>query len=237
MELIGYSTGALSGGDVRSALGYLEPWPTGVVELSALRTHELEPLIASIAELPLNGFRHVSVHGPSAFTAMEESRIAKGLLGLARLGWLIVMHPDTIRDFGLWESFGDRLCIENMDKRKPTGRTVEELFPIFRNLPAASFCFDIAHARQCDTSMTEAFRLLQAFGDRLAQVHVSELNARSQHVRLTRSGVWACQQIARSIPLDIPVIIEASVQPHEIEDELAVSLEALVRAVALPRAA
>lgn len=150
--------------------------------------------------------------------------------------WLVVVHPDTIHDHRLWAGFGDRLCIENMDRRKP-GRTVQELAPVFARLPRASFCFDVAHARQCDPPMGEAYRLLDAFQDRLAEVHVSELDAHGRHERLSPAGVWACQRIADLVPLEVPVIIEAPVQPHEIGAELDASLAALGRRVGVPCAA
>jgi hypothetical protein len=229
MEAIGYSTGSLARTDVFGALRLLRKHDAGSVELSALRTHELAPLLEAVSQLPLHAYRHISVHAPSAFTADEEPEIAAALLPIARRGWLIILHPDTIHDFRLWTSFGDRLAIENMDRRKPVGRTVKELEEVFALLPDASFCFDVAHARQCDPSMTEAYRLLDTFGNRLAEVHVSELDAQSRHVRLSRAGMLACLAVAAMIPLHVPVIIEAPVHADEIEDELLVSLEALGR--------
>lgn len=237
MDGIGFSTGSVARSDVQGALRLLAPHATTVVELSALRTHELGPLVRSLGRLPLAGYEHVSVHAPSAFTAAEEPAIAAALLPVARRGWLVVLHPDTIHNPRLWAAFGDRLCIENMDVRKPVGRTVAELRPVFARLPRASFCFDIAHARQCDPTLAEARRLLDAFGDRLAQVHVSQLDPQSRHVRLTPAGVRDSQQVAERIPLDVPVVIEAPVQPDEIEDELAASLEAMGRLVGVPCAA
>ena len=229
MDAIGFSTGAVGKSDVRRALDLLEPHAAGAVELSALRAHELAPLVRTLPDLWLAPYPHVSVHAPSAFTAAQEREVAAALLPLARRGWLVVVHPDTLHHAGVWAAFGDRLCIENMDVRKPVGRTVQELRPVFARLPRASFCFDVAHARQCDPSMREARRLLQAFGDRLAEVHVSELDAQSRHVRLTPAGVRDCQQVAGLIPLHMPVIIEAPVQPHEIGPELEASLEAVGR--------
>jgi sugar phosphate isomerase/epimerase len=170
------------------------------------------------------------VHAPSAFAAHEEREIAQALLPVARRGWLVVVHPDTIHDPRAWEPFGDRLAIENMDPRKPVGRTVEELRPVFSRLPNASFCLDLAHAWQCDPTMSEAARLLAAFGERLAEVHVSELDAASRHIRLSDAGIEAYLRFAELIPIHIPVIIEAPVQPHEIDAELEASLEALGRA-------
>lgn len=231
METIGYSTGSLARADVRGALQLLEPLDVGALELSALRAHELGPLLEIISELLLDRYQNISVHAPSAFIAADEPGIAAALLPVARQGWLIVIHPDTIHDPGLWTPFGDRLAIENMDLRKPTGRTVEELRPVFRRLPEASFCMDLAHAWQCDPTMSEAARLLGAFGERLAEVHVSELDPQSRHVRLTPMGIGAYRRFAELIPLDVPVIIEAPVRPEEIESELEASLEALGRLV------
>lgn len=237
MHTIGYSTGALAGSDVHAALRMLAFRGTGAVELSALRAHELRPLLQAIPDLDLTGFEHVSVHAPSAFTAREEPGIASALLPVAERGWRVILHPDTIHDPRCWAPFGDRVCLENMDVRKPVGRTVRELRPVFRRLPRASFCFDVAHAAQLDPSMREAARLLDAFGDRLAEVHVSELDARSRHVRLSAGGVRACQQVAGLIPPHVPAIIEAPVAPHQIGAELESSLRALGRHAAVSLAA
>jgi hypothetical protein len=234
--MIGYSTGSLDWRNARRALELLGPDRRNVVELSALRTHELMPLLRGISALPLQGCSYVAVHAPSSFTPAEERDVVSALLKEVRGEWRIVLHPDTIHDHRLWAQFGAQLCIENMDRRKP-GRTVEELQQVFDRLPDASFCFDVAHARQCDTSMVEAYRLLHAFGDRLAQVHVSELDAQNRHVRLTHAGIWACRQIANLIPIEVPAIIEAPVLPDEIDAELDASLDALGRLPRFARAA
>jgi hypothetical protein len=231
MEMIGYSTGSLARSDVRGALRLLESLDMGALELSALRAHELGPLLEVISELLLDRYHNISVHAPSAFSAAEEPGIAAALLPVARRGCIVVIHPDTIHDHDRWAPFGDRLAIENMDRRKPVGRTAEELRPVFRRLPEASFCLDLAHAWQCDPTMTEAARLLAAFGERLAEVHVSELDADSRHVRLTPVGIGAYQRFAELIPVHVPVIIEAPVRPEEIESELEASLVALGRLV------
>jgi hypothetical protein len=234
MSAIGFSTGAVARSDVQRALRLLEPHGCDAVELSALRAHELAPLLELVPQLWLGDYRHVSVHAPSAFTAAREPGIAAALRPVAERGWLVVVHPDTLYDHRLWAAFGDRLCIENMDRRKPVGRTVQELRPVFARLPDASFCFDVAHAGQCDPSMREAARLLDAFHHRLAEVHVSQLDAGSRHVRLSAAGASVCQRVAEMVPLEVPVIIEAPVEPHEISAELEASLEALGRSMAIP---
>jgi hypothetical protein len=232
MDKIGFSTGSLTKGDAAAAFRLLEPFALGCVELSALRLHELAGLLACLPELPLTGYNHISIHAPSKFTALDEPAIVRALLPAASCGWLVVIHPDVIHDPRLWAPFGNRLAIENMDVRKPIGRTVEELRPIFARLPDAAFCFDIAHAQQCDASMLEATRLLDAFSGRLAEVHVSQLDANSRHTRLTRSGREGCLRIADRLPLEVPVIVEAPVSRAEMDAELHASLEAIGRSCA-----
>jgi hypothetical protein len=234
METIGFSTGSLARGDVRAALELLQRHRTGCIELSALRVNELDPLLRCLPGLPLQAYRSISIHAPSAFSAAEERWIAGALLPVARSrGWLVILHPDTIHDHQQWLPFGDRLAMENMDLRKPVGRTVEELQPVFARLPEASFCVDAAHAWQCDPSMTEAVRLLEAFGDRLAEVHLSELDERSRHVRLSPTAVLAMRKVAARIPVGVPVIIEAPVTALEIRSELMASLQAVGRSCPL----
>jgi hypothetical protein len=229
METIGYSTGSLARADVRGALRLLERRDMGALELSALRSYELVPLLELIPQLLLDRYQHISVHAPSAITCAQEPEVAAALLSVALRGWLVVVHPDTIHDHRHWVPFGDRLAIENMDRRKSVGRTVEELRPLFGRLPEASFCLDLAHVWQYDPSLAEGARLLGAFGERLAEVHVSELDADSRHVRLTPRGIDAYQALAELIPVHVPLIVEAPVAPDELDDELVASLEALGR--------
>ena len=109
----------------------------------------------------------------------------------------------------MWLPLGRRLLIENMDKRKPVGRTVVELGRIFKELQEARFCFDLGHIRQVDPSMTEAVLILREFGDRLAEVHISEVNTSSRHDPISTSAVRAFKFIANHIPESVPIVIES----------------------------
>lgn len=119
-----------------------------------------------------------------------------------------------------------------MDRRKPIGRTADELTRIFVELPKASLCFDIGHARQFDTTMAEAYRILRLFADRLCQVHVSEMNSASQHDKLSFSAILAFEQVAGLIPDGVPLIIESRVSSEEIDSEIDSARRALPRRAA-----
>ncbi len=128
MPPIGFSTGALFQGDVGRGVTFSRELQTDAIELSALRVRELDDLIRFTDTADLSAFRYVSAHAPTDFSADEEAAVANRLRGLAeRHHWFVVVHPDTIRRSELWRSLGRWLCRENMDKRKPVGRTMEEL--------------------------------------------------------------------------------------------------------------
>lgn len=226
---IGFSTGALAKGDFRRALASLREHQIEVVELSALRVDELAPLVSALPGLELQDFRFVSIHAPSRFEQEREEWVVGCLTPLAEQDYPVIAHPDTLLTPALWNRLGDKLLIENMDKRKPVGRNVRELIPVFERLPAARFCFDIGHARQVDPSMTGARSMLHAFRNRLAEVHMSEVDTASQHQPISLSAVAAFRSVAKWIPERVPVILEMLIDQGqgEIEVELQRACEAL----------
>lgn len=229
MRPIGFSTGALARGDFRRALDLLGEHEVAAVELSALRLEELEPLVAAMPTLDLRRFSFVSIHAPSRFTAASERWVVDQLGSTAENNYPVVVHPDVVFTPVLWNELGDRLLIENMDKRKPVGRNVSELEIFFDRLPNAKFCFDIGHARQVDPSMTEASLLLRAFRDRLAEVHISEVNTASRHDPISRNAVLAFQLVAAHIPEQVPIVLETLIDQgqSDIPTQMQIAREAL----------
>lgn len=220
MDATGFSTGALAGSDIVTALEWLRGTHADAIELSALRLAELAPLVELVDTLDLAKYRFISVHAPGRIPRSEEHVVVSLLKTLTRRGWPVVLHPDAICDVAVWRELGPSLLLENMDKRKDTGRTVDELEPFFRSLPEARLCFDIAHARQVDGTMTEAYRILKRFGSRLAEIHISEVTSGSGHERISPSAGRAFQKVAALIPSDIPVILESRIGREEIANEL-----------------
>jgi len=227
MRRVGFSAGALAYADFRSGLAMIQPTVCQAVELSALRQAELFPLLESLGSLDLTGYEYISVHAPSNFDAAWEAVMLDRLREELWRNWPIVVHPDALFDLSLWREFGNLLCVENMDKRKPIGRTARELDWVFGQLPDASLCFDIGHARQCDPTMTEAYVILREFGSKLRQVHVSEVNTRSKHDPLSYASILAYQEVAHLIPASVPLILETPVTADQIEAEIAKVRKAL----------
>lgn len=219
MAFIGFSTGALMLGNFQEALRLLRGTSMTAVELSALRLPELPVLIRALPGLNLEQFSYVSVHAPSRFSAGEEEGVIE-LLRLIPKGWPIIIHPDTIHDSGKWIGFDSQLAIENMDRRKPDGRSAEELSRWYDQLPNARLCFDLAHAHQCDRTMTEAFRILLKFRERMCQLHISELDSTGHHFPLSYGSMQAFSEIGSLIPGDPPLILESLNPLHGADDEM-----------------
>jgi hypothetical protein len=227
VRTIGFSTGALARGDFRKALQMLAGKPLMAVELSALRQDELQPLVEQLDNLDLSSFKYVAFHAPSSMERQFESVALRLLDKVAARGWPIIVHPDAMQTPGEWARLGHRLCLENMDKRKPIGQTADDLAKFFEILPDASLCFDIGHARQVDPTMSEASAILSRFQDRIQQLHVSEVNTESKHDRLSFESILAFQRVSQLLPANVPVILESRVEESEIEEEVNRASEAL----------
>jgi hypothetical protein len=229
MAPMGFSTGSLALGDFRLGLQLVEGQPAAAIELSALREEELMPLVDALDDLDLSQFSYVAVHAPSRIHRLSEEMVVECLVPVWTRGWSIVVHPDTIVKPELWTRFGALACIENMDKRKRTGRTTAELLRLFAGLPQASLCFDLGHARQVDPTMCEAELMLTTFKDRIRQVHISAVSSESAHEQLDYEAMIAFQQVARLIPADTPIILETPVSRNGVVAELRRAETALCR--------
>lgn len=221
MRPMGFSTGAISLGDFRFALDKMAEVPNvEVVELSALRMHELKPLILALDSLNLDRYSYVSFHAPSKFSPAEEKEVLDLLQPVVEREWPIVVHPNSIYNWDLWEPLDDLLCLENMCRRKPVGRRAEDLEECFKKVPGARLCLDIGHSRQLDHSMNETFRFFTELGDRLSHLHISRVEDDSNHYRLDFDCLVAFRMVSLLIPQDTPIVLETPVNPEDIEFEL-----------------
>jgi hypothetical protein len=232
MRPIGFSTGALAYADFMQGLSIIRANGLRTIELSALRENELEPLLESLIHLDLSDFEYVSFHAPSKIVALSEQKLIELLKALIQKKWPLIVHPDVITEFDDWAIFGDLLCIENMDKRKPIGRTARELALLFEELPNASLCLDMGHVRQVDPTMSVAFEILERFGGRLRQLHVSEVNTNSQHDALTFETALAFQKVSALIPQSVPIILESRITPDRVNEEVSICRDALAVLIA-----
>ena len=220
MNRLGFSTGALAKGDFARGVTLQETSGATAVELSALREHELPVLVDHWRHLDLSRFEYVSVHAPSKL-ANGDGALLESLASFPE-GWPVVAHPEVLKNENEWRRLGARLCIENMDVRKTTGRTTEELRVLFQRFPEARFCLDLGHARQVDPTMATALHMIRAFGDRLVQIHVSEVGPQGEHLPISALAAAELRLVTVHVPQDCAVIIESVVTESQIDRELRV---------------
>jgi hypothetical protein len=184
---VGCSTGFLveQRGDWTALVTEARALSLRAIELAALSEDELPGLLEFVEEDPALPCDYISIHAPSKRRVMPEDELVALLADLPAWVETIVAHPDTFEVTQRWAALGRRLAIENMDRRKAGGKTAEELASVFAALPEASLCFDIAHAWAIDTSMQEGAAILDRFGHRLRQLHISSLDDDQHHVPLT----------------------------------------------------
>lgn len=208
--LVGPSTGYMAGarGDWPRLVAAAETCSLDVVELSALSARELPGLLAFLRDTRELPFGHVSVHGPSKGWDGTPAALATALEGIPAFVDGIVMHPETLGDVSAFADVGARLRLENMDTRKDDARTPDELAHYFDALPAARFCFDVAHAWLHDPTMRLAHELVDAFGDRLAEVHLSSILPSGEHVPLRGADAEAFLPVLERCA-GVPWVLEA----------------------------
>lgn len=222
-QLVGFSTGSLAPGSTRQAVEMLRGLGTTALELSALRINELDEVLSFINIADFTGFDYVSFHAPSRLNGISEADLILQLHPVIQKRWPVIVHPDVVTDWPAWRALGDLLVIENMDGRKPLGRTIEELEPIFTKLPEAGFCLDIGHAGQIDPSMALAVDLLDAFNTRLVEVHLSVVDDSFAHQPLTVASIASFGPVLRDLPNHVAIILETPVQADAMSKQLAMA--------------
>jgi hypothetical protein len=220
MKTLGFSTGALAKGDFFAGIELQRHSGVNAVELSALRESEVDNLVNALDDLDLAAFTYISFHAPSRLHEMTEADLVQRLHQVAERNWPIVVHPDIIQSPSRWRALGSSVLIENMDQRKGGSRTASDLEAVFAELPEARFCFDAGHARQVDPTMSIAANLLLRYGDRLSEIHLSEVNTDCRHVSITAMTILAFRRIASLVPAEIPVILESMVHQDGIAQEI-----------------
>jgi hypothetical protein len=212
---IGFSTGALARGDVDAGVSIASTIgrhrSCGAVELSSLHADELDSVEAAARNGSAAHLGHVSVHAPVKGDTSHISTLT------ARLGLLdvaVVAHPDAMRDqaggdLRWWSVLGDRLLIENNDGRKQFGARVDDLAECFDALPDAHLCLDVAHALHAG-GQPLLDGLLDAFGDRVALVHVGCGCGQPVGWELDAALCDAAAHTIARLDHHVPVIIERS---------------------------
>jgi hypothetical protein len=211
---VGIATGAyeLDRDDWAAAVARADREGWRFVELTAIRCDRLETLTEFLGQggVELDCFERVSLHAPLPTPDVSARRIVDRLEGLPT-DFDVVFHPDGFRDEPSLGRLGSRVVFENMDVQKAFGGDVDDVAAVLEALPEAGFCLDVAHVWTNDRSLRIGHDLLDRFGGRLRQVHVSGIEPDGTH-RPTMAADW---------DLYLPLLERCSNVPWLLEAELA----------------
>lgn len=209
---IGVGTGAFTAerDDWSAAIGRAAAEGWRILELAAVTESRFRALGPHLSENPgqLSAFARVSVHAPSSFDSSPAEVVAAIPDAIRR--FTLVCHPDVFRDVSGLAELGDRIVFENMDVQKPFGRTVSDLRETFARFPEAGFCLDVAHVWTNDPTLTLGRDLLDAFGERLRQVHLSGIEPDGAH-RPTRQSDFDLYEPLLALCTGVPWILETEI--------------------------
>ncbi len=126
-------------------------------------------------------FDYVSIHTP--ISMIENLRYRDDPFTneiIAKLKFLvselsvsaIIMHPSDVVDFDFLEKTGLPILFENMDSQKGSFKSVEDFGSLIDKY-SFNFTLDVEHAFENDPSGKLTKDLVEMFGDRLKEVHIS----------------------------------------------------------------
>jgi sugar phosphate isomerase/epimerase len=182
------------------------------IELTAITEDRLDSLVLFLEQRrdALDCFERVSIHAPITPDHTSATAVAEKLVALA---WKFdtVVHPEAYRGEQSLRRLGGRVVFENMDNQKSFGQKAPDLRSIFDAYPEAGFCLDVAHVWTNDPTLRLAHDLIDSFGQRLRQLHVSGIEPDGTHRPTTRAD----------LDLYAPVLARCDHVPWLLEAELA----------------
>ncbi|MFH0891050.1 MAG: hypothetical protein V1856_03390 [Candidatus Liptonbacteria bacterium] len=228
-RIIGFNTGCLRE-EFRfpGAAGKIREIGCNALEISLTEDRWKDDWLKELKAEDLSGFEHVSLHAPKLdFSGGEKGQeILSGIKrfneNVRRLD-LIVIHPDTISDFSGLENCGLPIGMENMDQRKKTHRTIEDMEKLFRDFAGFSMVLDVNHAFVNDPSYELGRTFVKKFEDKIKEVHLSGF--KTLHDPLFENEQ---AELVRTISeLEVPIIIESDINSDTMVRELQYILDNL----------
>tara|TARA_Y100000310_G_scaffold311212_1_gene357287 strand:- start:523 stop:1242 length:720 start_codon:yes stop_codon:yes gene_type:complete len=223
---IGFSTGSLYKTKVKpiskECFELIANTGSKAIELNCIDPNNLYELL-KIKDNDLKKFDYISLHAPAIKMFYQDNQKTKKVLDLIseinkRLDLkCIIIHPDRVIDWKIFLKYKLPLAIENMDKRKKTGKTDQSLNGFFKKTNF-KMILDINHCFTVDRSMRLTKRLIEKFQNKICQIHISGYLKNKSHYPL-----YITKQKNLIDPIrnrNWPIIIESVLSnPQELKKE------------------
>ena len=176
----------------------------------------------------LKKYKYISIHAPWKELRYDKNKNTIRLIDRLReiSEYIniksIVLHPDIVDNFSFLDNCKLPFLLENMDKRKRFGIKLEHFEKLKENYNFG-FLFDAKHAYEHDSSMKLGFELIDLFGDRLKELHVSGEDSNGNHNLVYSSKNKEKIEEILKLKLKVPIILEGILSENfreEILEEL-----------------
>lgn len=154
---------------------------------------------------------HKSIHAPADVVYRNDADTIKLLDEIASYykelnAELILVHPDLVEDWTVFDAYPLNWAIENMDNLKPAYKSVEDLEAFFAKRENWKFVLDLNHCYTNDKTMKLAEDFIARLGSRLAEVHLSGYAGFHEPLFQTKQDIILeyCKK------LDVPIVIEST---------------------------
>jgi len=178
--------------------------------IGAVRDNIL-PLLDEIKLSNMKGVKDASIHSPCSDVIYDDNDASRFILNKMQeasdrlKARCVVFHPDLVKNWDIFKSYTFPMAVENMEHRKKSGKTVDDLKRVFDIVPDAKFVLDVTHCMSLDPTLKLAESFLENFGDRLIEVHLSGYT--TYHDLLYQTHQTQMIEIVRH--LGVPVILES----------------------------
>ncbi|MBU0598642.1 hypothetical protein KKF61_06685 [Patescibacteria group bacterium] len=222
--LFGFSTGVLhKETDAKHALYIMKQLGCQAVELGFIRKSRIDDgWLESIEAKDLVGFKYVSFHAPKMYYKNNEE--THEILNLIENFYkkvypldMVVFHPDNVIELEVFNNLPFPVGFENMDNRKPFGKTSSDLLKLLKKNSKFHFILDVNHLKTNNQDMPQLDEFYNKLGTRLAHYHVSGLTS-----KLTHAPLYLTKQLdllAAVRDTSKPIICESLLTSGNIEKE------------------
>jgi len=203
-------------------LSYVKKLDISGVELTFSTKEELFAFsLSKPTKKWLQNLEYVTIHAPFRLyqDAENEEEVIKQINMISKIYHdlnckNVIIHPETkMFDLDLLNECEFEISVENLPQKSAI--SILNLREIFDKYSHIKFCLDISHAYSW--SKFETRKLIEAFQDRISQIHFSGSYRKRDHQSLrkvSKAFLFSIQPIKQ---LKVPIVIEEDMAPNSLE--------------------
>lgn len=212
--ILGFTTGKLDTLSYQEKIEFFQKLGCNALEVGGLHFERFPLFTETFEKVNYNKFSYRSFHAPCRKNGeriiyqndqptreiLDEISALHKMISFS----LIVLHPDQVKDWGVFADYQLPWAIENMDNRKASCKTVADIKNIFQKFDG-KLVVDVNHCFSNDPTMKLATDFFREFDNKIAEVHLAGFAGYHEPLFLTKQDFI----MAAITKKNIPIIIES----------------------------